>query len=522
MIGVTITFNHERFAAAVAPSVGTHIHPSGPNLITAATSTNLNGFLTGNRSVGSLPYADAPSEGTWLAGAEIDDQGNGQPVWVAPGTGGPGGSLTVREIDGSPSVTATVIEFPNGTLTNQGGGVVRVTTVTGPAGPIGATGPTGATGSQGPKGDKGDTGSQGPQGATGATGSQGPKGDTGDQGATGATGAAGATGSTGAAGAKGDKGDTGDTGPQGPAGATGSAGAAGATGPAGADGQGVPTGGSTGQVLTKTSGADFATAWQTPGVGGSSDLLSTLTAAEISVTTTATATISRMHGCSGTTSDYTVTLPTAVGNAGKLIGFRMAAGLTKLVTLDGNGSETIDGTLTRVMWSGEACILLCDGTGWTKIAGKTRPMACAVGRSTLVSGDIPNNTVTLVPLNNSILDATGRMADTATGQMLVLRPGLYSCTGVITYSDAAGTNPMGAAGFAQCRIHANNSSTVLIATNDHNTVSWTPITLAVVDYTFAAGDSVRMYAYQSSGVSVNVFTAGGNATTLTITEVPTW
>ena len=40
-------------------------------------------------------------------------------------------------------------------------------------------------------------------------------------------------------------------------------------GPAGADGQGVPTGGTTGQVLAKTSGTNYATAWVTPTGGGS-------------------------------------------------------------------------------------------------------------------------------------------------------------------------------------------------------------------------------------------------------------
>ena len=60
----------------------------------------------------------------------------------------------------------------------------------------------------------------------------------------------------------GPKGDTGDTGPQGPTGATG------ATGPAGADGVGVPAGGTTGQVLTKTNATDYATEWTTPSGGG--------------------------------------------------------------------------------------------------------------------------------------------------------------------------------------------------------------------------------------------------------------
>ena len=83
----------------------------------------------------------------------------------------------------------------------------------------GDKGDTGAQGIQGEKGDKGDKGDQGDQGI------QGPKGDTGDQGPTGATGA------------KGDKGDKGDT------------------------GEGVPEGGTAGQVLKKKSNTDFDTEW---------------------------------------------------------------------------------------------------------------------------------------------------------------------------------------------------------------------------------------------------------------------
>ena len=48
---------------------------------------------------------------------------------------------------------------------------------------------------------------------------------------------------------------------------------AGATGAAGADGEGVPTGGTTGQILAKVDGADFNTEWIT--ASGTGDLLST-------------------------------------------------------------------------------------------------------------------------------------------------------------------------------------------------------------------------------------------------------
>lgn len=80
-------------------------------------------------------------------------------------------------------------------------------------------------GPQGPKGDKGDKGDQGDPGP------QGPKGDKGDPGQDGATGA------------KGDKGDP---------------------------GVGVPTGGTTGQVLAKKSNTDYDTEWVDQTGGGGS------------------------------------------------------------------------------------------------------------------------------------------------------------------------------------------------------------------------------------------------------------
>ena len=59
------------------------------------------------------------------------------------GTAIGGGSLTVTEVDNAPSVAATTIKFPNGSVTDNGSGVVTVNAV-------GATGATGATGAAGP------------------------------------------------------------------------------------------------------------------------------------------------------------------------------------------------------------------------------------------------------------------------------------------------------------------------------------------------------------------------------------
>jgi Collagen triple helix repeat (20 copies) len=104
-------------------------------------------------------------------------------------------------------------------VSDEGYGVIRIDGAggVGPQGPPGPTGPTGPAGATGPEGPQGDPG------ATGATGPPGPEGPQGDPGATGA---------------------------QGPS------------------GEGVPIGGSAGQVLTKDTATDYDTSWQTPVGGG--------------------------------------------------------------------------------------------------------------------------------------------------------------------------------------------------------------------------------------------------------------
>ena len=104
----------------------------------------------------------------------------------------------------------------------------------------GPKGDTGEQGPEGPQGQKGDAGEQGPQGPKGEQGIQGPEGPIGPKGPIGETG---------------PKGDTGDTGPQ---------------GPKGDPGVGVPAGGTTGQVLAKSSNNDYETQWVNAGGGGGS------------------------------------------------------------------------------------------------------------------------------------------------------------------------------------------------------------------------------------------------------------
>lgn len=134
--------------------------------------------------------------------------------------------------------------------------IIEAGAITGPAGP---QGPKGDTGEPGPQGPKGDTGAAGPQGATGLQGPAGERGEVGPQGPKGDTGAQGLQGPQGEQGPTGAKGDAGPQGPQGPKGDMGD------PGPQGPAGVGVPSGGTAGQVLSKT---EDGTAWTDPPSGG--------------------------------------------------------------------------------------------------------------------------------------------------------------------------------------------------------------------------------------------------------------
>ncbi len=253
--------------------------------------------------------------------------------------------------------------------------------------------------------------------------------------------------------------------------------------------------------------------------GGSGDMLSTLTAAEISVTGAVTATISRMHVCSGTSANYTVTLPAVSGNTGKFIGFRMATGLTKLVTLDGASSETIDGATTRVMWTNEVAILFCDGTTWTKVAGKTIPMQCTATYGTGVSGQYtfsgaPNEFI--IGPNTSVLDTTGQMFNSGNSSIDIVRTGLYTCNAFCSETGtlAAGTDAM------VIGTNVNTNGNVPGGADNWGVEGGIIQGGKVADLSLTAADQIKIYVYATQNGTSRSF--AGTQPRLIVREIPTW
>ena len=274
---------------------------------------------------------------------------------------------------------------------------------------------------------------------------------------------------------------------------------------------------STGSAITFTAAAVVTQGGTAGFAANTALLLDVFGLTEISVTGTVTATIGRMHHCTGTSADYTVTLPAASGNAGRLIGFRMgsASGLTKLVTLDGNASETIDGSTTRVMWSGESAILLCDGSNWFKITGKTVPMACLMSRNAALSG-LASGTDGRVDLDYTELDNTGLMGDTTNKRINIKRPANYQVMGVVQYYNGATT------GRCQSRIKKNAGLTLVSSAEFWvGVAAAAPETPTTPVLNLVAGDYLYLYYYQTTGGNQDIYTTA-RTTQLAAVEIPAW
>lgn len=98
------------------------------------------------------------------------------------------------------------------------------------------------------------------------------------------------------------------------------------------------------------------------------DAFSTVPIVSVTGTTTLDATaFGKIHIFSGTSADYTVNLVTAVGNTGKSITFKGSPSLTKIVTLDASGSQTIDLSLTKTLVTSESFTLISDGSVWLQV-----------------------------------------------------------------------------------------------------------------------------------------------------------
>lgn len=129
-------------------------------------------------------------------------------------------------------------------------------------------------------------------------------------------------------------------------------------------GQGVPTGGTTGQALVKNSNADFDVTWADQ-TGGSGDTSKSKAVTAV----TSNLTLNDAHHvilADATSGQFTISLPAAAGFDRKVFVIKKTDASANAVVIDPNGAETIDGLATiQLDAQFQAVALVCNGTSWS-------------------------------------------------------------------------------------------------------------------------------------------------------------
>lgn len=267
------------------------------------------------------------------------------------------------------------------------------------------------------------------------------------------------------------------------------------------------------QFLASTNNGAYAAL----GGGGGGSITSTVgTVSTITGTTTLTsANINTLYLVSGTTADYTINLPTTGLSTGNIISFSMVNALTKLVTINA-GTKSIDGATTRVMWANEYATLMYDGTNWTKIAGRTIPMACELfgGGST----NVTDSTLTTITLSGTPSFNVGSMADSGNSRVIVRRAGNYNVSGAFNLAThTAGVTRL------NCYFLKNGGTFFAIESSQPSTSADSGIGFNR-PMALAAADTLLMQAYQANAGAATLATVndGSRDPFLCIVEIPQW
>ena len=161
----------------------------------------------------------------------------------------------------------------------------------------------------------------------------------------------------------------------------------------------------------------------------------------ITISNTATnLTAQKHHYIAETAANRVMTLPAVANSAGKLVSVQISLTTTYLVTIQANAAELIDGVNTRILWAGESAILFCNGTNWTKIGGKSIPLAATIQRT----GDqtIGNNSETIIQYNTLGNQSMSALTDVATlYRIYIVRSNLIQIM-LSTYYEGRSNNSM--------------------------------------------------------------------------------
>jgi hypothetical protein len=207
----------------------------------------------------------------------------------------------------------------------------------------------------------------------------------------------------------------------------------------------------------------------------------------------------------------TLTLPAAATYPGKVYKIKKTDSSANTVTIDGNASETIDGTLVKYIDNQYDSIeIVSDGTNWAMISDARKIGSTRVSGSAL---SIPHNISTPVDFASNIVTkgitwTAGAGYNSVTGtwttepKFTIIEPGWYETTAQLLY----GSHTLGIVEYAVfirtaagIRTRAENFAQATASTFAHTGK-------ATFKEYLNAGDVIAIHAYQTSGVNRSLHT----------------
>jgi hypothetical protein len=194
-----------------------------------------------------------------------------------------------------------------------------------------------------------------------------------------------------------------------------------------------------------------------------------------------------------------------------------------MVSVNGNAAELIDGSNARLMWAGESAMLLCDGTGWAKVSGKSIPMKYIAERTSVQT--MPAGVIGPVALD-SVLSSSLPAMNNASGYCNILRGGFYSINAMVSYEYLTSAY----AGYEVYTGIGVNSTTNFVASP--SAVAVVPSSVASTatychpnmtnQRLLSAGDYVSLLGLQNTPVTMNTRTIDVVRPRLSLIESLTW
>jgi len=189
----------------------------------------------------------------------------------------------------------------------------------------------------------------------------------------------------------------------------------------------------------------------------------------------------------------TVDLYPAALMRGKTLTIKKTSNNTLAVTIDADGSDSIDGAGTVVLYVRyDTITIYSNGTTWQIVADGRFKHSCKINRAASQTG-IVTGTVTQIQMDATLVD-TGGLADLANYGIAIRRTGTYLIASTIRFQNMGDTSQV------QTRMNNNGS---IFALN----IAYSPVASAIVyakDLTTApltAGDLVTFSTYQTSGAN---------------------